>query len=109
MQPESSEEGTEEGSEAVIKVEITRVTEREYQVTENFVKTRTPTEHTEEQSYGGRRTVVCQETFEPREVKKTTTETTVLLRQEIANEDSFDLGAVIQAINKIGEAKGARP
>ena len=88
----------------MIRIVIERRTSERYMETVNFCVKRTPTGQTKESSYGDK-TPVYEEVNEPREVTKYRDVTRTLLEQEIDDEESFDLGSVIIAINNLGGGK----
>jgi hypothetical protein len=88
----------------LIKITIERTTLKNFTETQQFCVLEVPTEIVEEdRNYSGNTTkkVQYQRTYEPREIPKVKEIREILVTQEIANDEDFDLKAVIKAINKI--------
>jgi hypothetical protein len=81
----------------MIIVTIRKKTEIVRQVTKNFLVKSTPTDISE-LAYGDKK-IKCIEEFKTESVPETLTSETMLLNQEITEEETFDLHAVILAIN----------
>jgi hypothetical protein len=84
----------------MIVVTIERKTREQYEETQQICVKETPTDKVKS-SYGGSSEVAFEREFEAVKVPKERERTTRLLLQEIADEESFNLTAVIQAINNI--------
>jgi len=97
-----------EGGIAVIEIIIKKYATEKYKETVQFTLTEEPTEVTEESSYGNNRKVTYKRTYEPREVEKTRQVERVLLKQEIANDELFNLPSVILAINNLAGGSSGR-
>jgi len=88
----------------MIEITIKRKTEVEYKETVNFEIHKEPTQIKQQKNEygGGSSEVVCYATTnEPREVSKFRTVETTLLSQQIEEEENFDLGMAIKAINNL--------
>ena len=85
----------------MITIEITRTTVEKYTATENFITKKTPTDKVDNTGYGDAKRVYAEE-YQAQTVDKQRETKHVLLRQEITDEASFDLAAVIVAVNGLG-------
>jgi len=83
----------------MITITIERTTTEQYVETKNFIVKSTPTEIRDEDSYGNRKSVKCVEEYQTKDIPATRTTTTQLLKQQIPDESTFDLAAVIKAVN----------
>ena len=86
----------------MITITIEKTTTREVSVTKNFLKSETPSSVKDQ--YGDPKTA---KEYENIEVKETRTDTSLLLKQNLTDEaeETFNLDAVICAINQIGASK----
>lgn len=85
----------------MITIKITRTVETPFEVTENFIVTRKPTPIKAKESQYGDEKTLYDETYAPSVAKKVKTQTIELLEQNIENESTFDLAAVIKAVNSL--------
>ena len=84
----------------MIEIIITRYSTEQYKETRSCELSRTPTEIMEESDYGGRcRKVTYATTSQPLEVTETRKVSRLLLKQEVEDDESFDLAKVIIAVN----------
>lgn len=87
----------------MIKIVITKETRNKYTVKENVVAKETPTEH-QEDGYGGRKQIVPIKEYAVQDVEKVETKTITLLEQNIEDDASVDIPAIVAVINKINGA-----
>ena len=86
----------------MIEIVIKRKTREIYKVRENVIAEKIPSQYTEDAGYSDqRKRVVLHEKYAVQEVEKVDEKEEILLRQDIADGNGFDLRAVIKAINQI--------
>ena len=85
----------------MITIQITRATNRTWEEQQNLVVTRTPTAIIGKKDRYSEEANLFEETFAPGTVTQTKIEKVELLNQNIENDEKFDLGAVLKAINNL--------
>jgi len=85
----------------MIRIEITRKTREVLNIKKNQLMKKTPTGVKAKVGYNEREEVIYAEEYAPMEVQEVNERDQILLKQEIAEENGFDLAAVISAINKL--------
>jgi hypothetical protein len=85
----------------MIRITIEKIETVRYCETKSFCVTEKPTELVEPKEYGSGNKIAYDRTYETREVPMQRQETTKILTQEIAEDSSFNLPAVIIAINNL--------
>jgi hypothetical protein len=86
----------------MITIKITKTTVTPYEETTNFIVSKTPTNLRGKEGNYGDEKPLFDEKYAPSVAKKVKTETIAILEQNIEDDSSFDLAAVIVAINKLG-------
>lgn len=86
----------------MITIKITKTTTTPYEETVNYITKKTPTDKTKKRSQYADEEPLFDEEYAPSVAKKVKTETIDLLEQNIEDDSSFNLAAVIVAINKLG-------
>lgn len=86
----------------MITIKITKTTVIPYEETTNFIVKKTPTNIKGKASQYAEELVQFDEHYSPSVAKKVKTETISILEQNIEDDSTFDLAAVIVAINKLG-------
>lgn len=87
----------------MITIKITKTTVTPYEETTNFIVSKTPTTIKGKASQYADEQVQFDEKYAPSVAKKVKTETISILEQNIEDDSTFDLSAVIVAINKLGQ------
>lgn len=83
----------------MIKIEIKKYTDKEYVETASYPTEEIPTDKIKSTTYG-ETNYVMHKKYEVRDVKKISTTETILLQQNV-EDDNFDLATVIIAINQL--------